>query len=101
MVATRIAEADRNRPAALGHTEPPAPEAAELRRRLLAMLAQAIAPEAVADQVVEAIGERRSCVLTDVAAPALARAYLDQLLPAAVGVREGVREAVPSRRGAP
>ena len=75
-VATRIIESDRNRPEALRNPgQPPVPaQELELRRSGAAQIfASAIQPSEAADQVLDAILERRFYVLTHETAPHVKR----------------------------
>lgn len=66
-IATRLFEGSRNRPKALENEVPTsgADEGAEMRRRMIARLGEAMAPSAVAEQVVAAIRDERLYLVTD------------------------------------
>jgi len=65
-VATRILDAERNRPEELrGGTRAAGPERAMVEGALRAAVAQGVAPERIAERVVDAIRTRRFYVLSD------------------------------------
>jgi hypothetical protein len=63
-VNTRIVDAERNRPADLAPTAPRLPQVEAMRETLRALVATGLAPERVAELVVDAIRAERFWVLT-------------------------------------
>ncbi|HEY5638883.1 MAG TPA: SDR family NAD(P)-dependent oxidoreductase [Dehalococcoidia bacterium] len=82
VVNTRIGESERNRPAALGN-EGEAGNPAQMQameQAFRAMLAGGLAPEAVADAVLEAVRDERFYILTHEETKATVRARMEDIL---------------------
>lgn len=81
LVNTRIAESERNRPAAEGRTAPHlTPEARAFDQAFRAALAQGLPPEQVADSVIQAIRDGSLYIITQAETIARVRARLERIL---------------------